>query len=62
MSLEMMRLLEGLRAWPEVDLEQLRQRPEWVQAIAWGWVMPSGELTGTGLRHAGGLSGGIVTG
>lgn len=60
-STEMRELLEELRAWPNVDLEQLQQRPEWIKALAWGWVMESGELTGTGLRHAGGLSRGIVS-
>jgi hypothetical protein len=34
--------------------------PEWSEARAWGWVMESGELTGTGARHAGGLSKGIL--
>ena len=35
-------------------------RPEWKQAQAWGWIMESGELTGTGLAHVKELPGGIV--
>lgn len=57
----MVELLEGLRAWPGVELESLRGQPEWVQARAWGWVMESGELTGTGLAHAGELPRGMVS-
>ncbi len=49
----MRQLLEALTAWPEVDTEDLRRRPEWEQARAWGWVMESGELTGTGLARRG---------
>jgi hypothetical protein len=56
----MLELLEALQSWPDVDTEDLRQRPEWEQARAWGWVMESGELTGTGLAHVHELSGGIV--
>ena len=37
---------------PEEDMVHLRRTPEWIQARAWGWVMESGELTGTGHRHA----------
>lgn len=44
----MAELLEALEAWPDVDLEALRERPEWSQAREWGWVMESGERTGTG--------------
>ena len=53
---EMSYLLDGLRSWPLSDgvLDQLRAMPEWDQARAWGWVMRSGELTGTGSLHAGG--------
>ncbi|HUP15589.1 MAG TPA: hypothetical protein VM848_06020 [Acidimicrobiia bacterium] len=57
----MAQLLETLRAWPGVDVESLRTQPEWDQATAWGWVMKSGELTGTGLAHVGDLPGGLVT-
>lgn len=54
----MRQLLETLTS--EVDTEDLRRRPEWAQARAWGWVMESGELTGTGLGHVRDLPGGIV--
>lgn len=57
----MRQLLEALAEWPDVDTEDLRRRPEWAQARAWGWVMESGELTGTGLAHAGELPRGIVS-
>ena len=56
----MRQLLETLANWPDVDVEELRQRPEWGQARVWGWVMESGELTGTGLAHVKELPGGIV--
>ena len=55
-------LLEACRTWPispEV-LDKLLAMPEWEQAQAWGWIMQTGRLTGTGARHAGGLSKGIV--
>ena len=58
---EMAELLEALQAGPDVDLEALRSRPEWEQARKWGWAMQSGELTGTGLAHAGELPRGIVS-
>ncbi|MEX2652969.1 MAG: hypothetical protein WD473_11075 [Acidimicrobiia bacterium] len=35
-------------------------RPEWAQAREWGWIMESGELTGTGNRHAGEIPTGIL--
>ncbi len=57
----MRQLLEALAAWPDVDIEDLRRRPEWTQARAWGWVMESGELTGAGLRHVRELPRGIVS-
>ena len=57
----MKELLETLQAWPDVDLEALRSRPEWAQARQWGWVMESGELTGTGWAHVGELPRGIVS-
>lgn len=53
-------LLEAPTDWPDVDIQPLRETPEWSQARAWGWIMPSGELTGTGLAHAGEVPGGIV--
>ena len=56
----MRQLLEALTEWPDADIEDLRRRPEWEQARAWGWVMESGELTGTGLAHAYDLPRGIV--
>jgi hypothetical protein len=55
-------LLEVLSAWPDVDTDDLRRRPEWAQARAWGWIMESGELTGTGLSHVHELPGGIISG
>lgn len=56
----MRQLFEALTAWPDADTEDLRRRPEWDQARAWGWVMDSGELTGTDLGHVRDLPGGIV--
>jgi hypothetical protein len=56
-------LLDALRSClvsTEV-LDQLRAMNEWEQAADWGWIMPrTGELTGTGLRHAGPLPKGIA--
>jgi hypothetical protein len=60
LSPAMRTLLDTLRSWPDVDVDPLRQTPEWEQARAWGWVMESGELTGSGLAHVGGLPGGLV--
>lgn len=57
----MRQLLEELRRWPDVDLESLRAHPEWALARAWGWVMESGELTGSGFAASGQLPGGLVT-
>ena len=57
----MAELLQVLLGWPNVELEELRRRPEWDQARAWGWAMESGELTGTGLAHAHDLPRGIVS-
>jgi hypothetical protein len=55
-------LLETLEDYPlDADqLTRLRNTPEWADARAWGWVMESGELSGTGLRHAGARTRGIV--
>jgi hypothetical protein len=47
----MRELLEALTTWPDVDTDQLRRRPEWEQARAWGWIMDTGELTGTGFAQ-----------
>lgn len=47
----MARLLAALSDWPAIDLEELRVQPEWDQARAWGWMMESGELTGSGIAH-----------
>lgn len=44
-------LLDRLAPWPDLNTAELRARPEWEQARAWGWVMESGELTGAGMRH-----------
>ena len=40
----MHKLLEALRAWPDIDTDDLRRRSEWEQARKWGWIMASGEL------------------
>lgn len=55
-------LLAALEAWPVSDdtLDRLRRLPEWDDACAWGWVMESGELTGTGLAHVHELPDGLV--
>ena len=53
-------LLAQLEDWPDVDIDSLRRRPEWEHVRAWGWVMESGELTGTGLAHVHELPGGLV--
>jgi hypothetical protein len=49
-------LLDLLRVWPLPDeqIGRLRQLPEWSQARRWGWIMESGELTGSGWAHANG--------
>lgn len=60
-STPMATLLEKLRLWPEVDLDRLREMPEWDEACMWGWIMESGELTGTGLAHAQELPRGMVS-
>jgi hypothetical protein len=39
---------------------RLRRTFEWIQAVTWGWVIQSGELTGTGIRHAGEIPTGIL--
>ena len=51
---DMATLLVALRSWPDVNLEALRAMPEWKLAREWGWIMESGELTGSGHQHAGG--------
>lgn len=56
----MLELLEALTAWPDAKTDDLRSRPEWEQARAWGWIMESGELTGTGLGYVKELPGGLV--
>lgn len=59
---EMSWLLAALRSWqvdPELP-EELRATQEWEQARAWGWIMESGALTGTGARHAGEQPRGIL--
>ncbi len=50
----MAELLEHLSGYPlsEEAMVRVRRTPEWLQARTWGWVMESGELTGTGHRHA----------
>jgi hypothetical protein len=59
---EMSYLLETCHSWPvspEV-LDHLQAMPEWEEARSWGWIMRTGELTGTGHRHAGGQPRGIL--
>jgi hypothetical protein len=56
----MFELLETLADWPNIDTQLLRGRPEWGQARTWGWIMDSGELTGTGLAHVKELPGVLV--
>ena len=56
----MLELLETLADWPDVNIDELGGWPEWDKARAWGWVMESGELTGTGLAHVKELPGGLV--
>ena len=57
----MRQLLKQLADYPNVDIEPLQCLREWEQARSWGWVMTSGELTGTGLGHVKELPGGIVS-
>jgi hypothetical protein len=57
----MRQLLEMCAEWPDVDIDQLAG-PEWEDARAWGWVMASGELNGTGLEHVKELPGAMVKG
>ena len=59
-SVSMRQLLETLGTWPDVNVDELKTLPEWREAMAWGWVMESGELTGTGLAHAKELPAGLV--
>lgn len=58
----MAELLEHLSGYPlpDEDIVRLRRTPEWLSLRAWGWVMDSGELTGTGSRHAGHSHNGIL--
>jgi hypothetical protein len=58
----MTQLLAALKTWPipAADLERLRETAEWTEARAWGWIMESGELTGSGWRHADELPDGIL--
>ncbi len=55
-------LLETLKDYPLTveQIDRLRGTPEWAEATAWGWIMGTGELSGTGLRHAGSLKKGIL--
>jgi hypothetical protein len=59
---EMRYLLDALRSYPvstEV-LEQIQSMAEWEQALEWGWVVHTGQLTGMGASHAGPLPKGIA--
>ena len=51
---EMRSLLEALRTLPPPPevLARLKEMTEWDQALEWGWIMKSGDLTGMGARHA----------
>ena len=59
---EMACLLEACRSWPlsSEAFDQLQAMPEWDEAQAWGLIMQTGRLTGTGSRHTGDLPKGIV--
>ncbi len=48
------------RRWPDVNVDPLRTRSEWDEAVKLGWIMESGELTGAGLAQAHDLLGGVV--
>lgn len=56
----MRELLAALQQWPDVDIHALRTLAEWDQAQSWGWIMESGELTGSGWRHVHDLPGGLI--
>jgi hypothetical protein len=59
---QMKHLLARLRLWSvrATELDRLRETDEWAQARAWGWIMESGELTGSGWRHFDDLPDGIL--
>lgn len=57
----MSELLDALRTWPDIELARLRDTPEWSDALEWGRIMGSGELTGSGWRHVHELPGGLVS-
>lgn len=40
------------RRWPDVNVDPLRTRSEWDEAVKLGWIMESGELTGAALAQA----------
>lgn len=48
----MRQLLEALRDRPHIDTGPLRETPEWELAVAWGWMLASGDLTETGWGHS----------
>lgn len=54
---EMEWLLTALRSYPVPHhvLEGLQATPEWSEALAWGWIMETGELTGRGAGMRGRL-------
>ena len=56
----MAELLTTLLDWPDVDSGPCRVISEWDEARRWGWIMESGELTGSGLAHARSLPTGIL--
>jgi hypothetical protein len=55
---EMGAMLAALRRDDPPD--PYRDTEEWRLAREWGWVMETGDLTGTGRRHAGPLPRGIL--
>lgn len=61
---EMAELLRDLytRRSPDFDVEDCRDTEAWRALRKWGWIMESGELTGTGLAHVHDLPGGILAG
>lgn len=53
-SVEMAELLEAMLSSPVTPevLDYWRDSEPWLTAIEWGWLMPTGQLTGSGARHA----------
>lgn len=56
---EMRELLQVLKHYslPDDEFARLKEEPVFAMARHWGWVMESGEHSGTGLAHAAMLDG-----